>query len=194
MRALWFTFGQNKNLLIMKSLDNPNIGNPQSPVFQPSLNYSLILGLISIIIMTGAHFANIDEEGWPFRIVTWAIMIGAIYFILNHFKTKINSGYLTLGQGVKVSVLTGLFTGIIAGIFTYFLVTMIAPEIMDMAREKMLNAMEEQQNVSDSQMQKTLEIAEMLMAPGVISAMIALKGLICYTIIGLIISAIIKRE
>jgi Protein of unknown function (DUF4199) len=178
----------------MKPLDESNIGNPQIPAFKPSLNYSLILGLLSIIIIAGVHYAKIDETSWASVISHWLIMIGAIYFILNHFKTKINSGYLTIGQGVKVSVLTGLFTGIIAGICTYFLVTMIAPEIIDMAREKMLSAMEEQQNVSDSQMKQTLEIAEMFLAPGAISAIVALKGLICYTIIGLIISAIIKRD
>jgi hypothetical protein len=178
----------------MKPLDESNIGNPQAPTFKPSLNYSLILGLVSIIIIVGVHYAKIDESSWVSIIFHWVTMIGAIYFILNHFKTKINSGYLTIGQGVTVSALTGLFTGLIAGIFTYIFVTTIAPETIDMAREKMLSAMEEQPNMSETQMKKTIEMAEMLMSPGIISAIIALKGLALYTIIGLIISAIIKRD
>jgi hypothetical protein len=177
----------------MKSIDDFGTGNPETSVAKPALTYALIIGIVTIIFMAAVHYTHFDQTTIIYKIINWALMIGSVFLFLRHYKDKLNAGFLTIGQGTKLSALTGLLVGLITGIFMYFFMTSIAPEMMDTMNETMLMEMEKQ-NLSEQQMKQSLEMAKMFTSPGMIATFMVLGSIIFYTILGLIISAIIKRD
>ncbi|MBL7942723.1 MAG: DUF4199 domain-containing protein, partial [Flavobacteriales bacterium] len=115
------------------------------------------------------------------------------FLILNHYKKKVNNGFLSFGQGVGLSVLTGLVIGVIMAIFMYVYTKFINPDMIIKIQDKAIEDMQSQ-GLSDEQIEMSMGMAEMFMSPGffAISTLIAMP--IIFTIIGLIASAIVKKD
>lgn len=100
-----------------------------------SLNYGLILGLISIVFgvmlyTQGLHY----EMSTPVIVISTILTIVLIVLGTLAFK-KANGGYLKLGEAVKLAVGIALVSTIISLLYQYVLVNFIEPDFMDKALE-----------------------------------------------------------
>jgi hypothetical protein len=180
---------------IDKTLDTPNQfgGNPNTTLFSSALFYGVVLAAISIAIGIVAHITKWDTQGTSFKIFTWILFIGGITWTIYHFKNKKNNGYLRYGQGVGLSVLTGLVTGILSAIYMVIYMKYINPGLVDEIMEKSYEQMTDQ-GLSEAQIEQAIEMSAMFMTPTFFAVISVISWLFISLIIGLIASAFMKRD
>jgi len=177
----------------MDTIDNTLPNNPNTPLFKSALEYGLILSLIGIGIMLIAHYSGIDMNGTMWKSTNWVISAIMVAWMLWHFREKKNGGFLRYGQGVGLSTLTGLISGIIGGIFFFIFVKYLAPEFIENIENKAISDMQAQ-GLSDDQISQSMQYARMFMSPGAMVVYAILGAVVSYLILGLIFSAIFKRD
>ncbi len=177
----------------MDTIDSPRLENPNTPLMKHAMRYALILSGIGIAFMLIGHFSGWSMESWSYRIISWAISIGSIVWMVKNFKEVQNGGYLRVGQGTGLSALTGVFAGIITAIFFYIFVTQISPEFITNVQDKAIEDMTDR-GMSDEQIEESMKYASMFMSAGFMSTMAIIGSVFTYTVIGLIASAIFKRD
>lgn len=174
-------------------LDNTVLSNPNTPIRNHAFRYAIIVSAIAIVVILMSHFTKWNMESWSYRIINWVISIGAVVWMIWDFKNKQNSGYLRLGQGVSLSVLTGLISGFIVAVFFYFFMKYISPEFLENIQDKAMMDMAEQ-GLSDEQIEQSMSYASYFMSAGFIAIIALIGSVISYLILGLITSAIMKRD
>ena len=100
----------------------------QPKVGKFSLNYGLILGLISVVfgIMLFTMDAHYSQDPAN-TVISIVIMVAVTIWGIYSFR-KANSGYLSLGQAVKLGAGIALIAGIIGVIYTMVLANVMDPE------------------------------------------------------------------
>ncbi|WP_420322928.1 DUF4199 domain-containing protein [Flagellimonas sp.] len=158
-----------------------------------SLNYGLILGLVSVafsvmLYTQGLHY----EMSTPIIIVSILISVVVIFLGINAFK-KANGGYLKLGEALKIAVGIAVVSAIISLLYQYLLINFIEPDFMDKAMEiAKPQAFEKNPSMTEEQWEQAVEMQKKmgwLRYPiGLIIS--CLLGLI----IGLISGLILKKD
>ena len=93
-----------------------------------SLNYGLILGLISVVFSVMLFTMDAHTSQDPANsVISIAIMIAVIIWAILSFR-KANGGYLTLAESMKLGAGIGLISGIIAVIYTMVLANVLDPD------------------------------------------------------------------
>ncbi len=159
-----------------------------------AMNYGIILGLIMILISVITYVTGLALEGaqWPNWIYYVAFPIIILYAI-SQFK-KQNLNVLSLSQALKIGVLIGVFSAIVITIYSMIFNYLIDPEfmsqMMEVARDKML----ENPKMTEEIVDQSMKFVEMFSNPAIsgafMIAMSAIFGLI-YSLIG---GLIMKRE
>lgn len=159
-----------------------------------AMNYGIILGLIMIFISVITYVTGLALEGaqWPNWIYYAAFPIIVLYAI-NQFK-KQNLNILSLSQALKVGILIGVISAIVimiySMIFNYLIDSEFMSQMMEVARDKML----ENPNMTEEMVDQSMKFIEMFSNPAIsgafMIAMSAVFGLI-YSLIG---GLIMKRE
>jgi hypothetical protein len=93
-----------------------------------SLNFGLILGLISVVFgvmlyTMDAHYTQDPSN----TIISLVIMVGVIIWGIISFK-KAKGGFLSLGEAAKLGAGIALIAGIIGVIYTMILANVVDPE------------------------------------------------------------------
>lgn len=177
----------------MDTLDNSLPQNPNTPLLKSALEYSIMFSLIGIGMMMIAHYVGLDMNGWTWKLLSWAVSITLVGWMIWNFREKKNGGFLRYGQGVGLSTLTGLIAGVITGIFFFIFVKYIAPEFIENIENKTISDMQAQ-GLSDSQIEMNMKYASMFMSPGAMVIFSIIGSVVSYLILGLIFSAIFKRD
>lgn len=175
----------------MESIDYSK-QNPETPVMKPALEYAVIFSLITIALFAIGHYSGFEKATW-WRLLTFAASVAMVGWMIWNFRDKKNEGFLRLGQGVKLSFLTGIFAGIIGGVFTYIFITVITPDFMDSMQNEAIAQMEAQ-GLSEEQITQSLKFTGMFMSPVFMFLSSVLGSIISYVLLGLIFSAIMKRN
>ena len=123
---------------------------------------------------------------------TLLIDTSILFLTLKEFREQ-NAGYLGYSQGLGVSTLLGAIWGLASGAYNYiylnFIDTTVLQKQLDIAREKM-----EEQGLSESQITEAMKVSSMMMGPGVQFVLIVLMSTLFIFLLGLIVSAILKKE
>ena len=187
-------FGRNNSIVMNESLNNPGFeGNPRKPLLPEALKYALISGLLFIALAMVGFALGISEQHLALQLLGWVLYVAIPFVFLSHYKNKINKGFLSFGQGVGLSALTGLLLGVLMGIFIYMYAAYINPDMIVSIEDKAIEDMRSQ-GLSDDQIESSMAIAGMFISPGffAISSLISMP--LIFTIVGLIASAILKRD
>jgi len=93
-----------------------------------SLNYGLILGLISVAfsLMLYTMDAHTTRDTTT-QVIGIAVMVAVVLWGIYNFR-RANNGYLSLGEALKLGAGIALVSGIIAVIYTALLANVIDPE------------------------------------------------------------------
>jgi hypothetical protein len=159
-----------------------------------AMNYGIILGLIMILISVITYVTGMALEGvqWP-NWIYYVVFPIIILYAISQFK-KQNLNILSLSQALKIGVLIGIFSAIVIMIYSMIFNYLIDPEfmgqMMEVARDKML----ENPKMTEEVVEQSMKFVEMFSNPAIsgafMIAMSAIFGLI-YSLIG---GLIMKRE
>ena len=136
-----------------------------------AINYGVILGAIMILIAVIMYVTGMALEGkqWP-QYLYYIIFPATIIYAINQFKIK-NANMLSLGEGIKIGVLIGVISAILYIVYTLIFNYIIDPEFMgqvlEMAKDKML---EENPDMTEEMANQGLKFIEMFTNPFVSSA------------------------
>lgn len=154
--------------------------------------YGLIGGVISIVFTLMLYFNDMIAESATnvgIQLVGLAILIVIIVLGILQFK-KVNAGYITLSQALKIGAAIALINGIISLVFQYLLTQVIDPAVgaslIEVGKQQ---ALQQYPQMTDEQWEQGLAIQKVIgYAIGVILPIII--GLI----IGLITGLIVKKQ
>jgi len=156
--------------------------------------YGAITGIAIIVFSLIIFVADLYLN----RSITWIgyliLLGGMIWGTLDYRKNYMN-GFMSYGKAFSTSFMIGLFTGILAAVYTYVFAQFIHPgftqEILDMSREQMLAS---SPNLSEEQIDQALSYTAKFTTP----LMMLIFGFITYVVISAIISLItsifLKKE
>lgn len=98
-----------------------------------SLNYGLILGLISVVFGVMLYTQGMHYEMNTSVIVISTILTIVVIVLGTLAYKKANGGYLKLGEAVKLAVGIALVSTILSLLYQYVLINFIEPDFMDKA-------------------------------------------------------------
>ena len=158
-----------------------------------AMQYGLILGFVSVLLSVVVYaMGQTYEQPWWQGVLSFVIMLSCIVYALKIFKAD-NSGFLSLGEALKVGLATALIAGIIGVIFNLLFTTVIEPDfsanLLEKARMDMI-----EQDTPEEQMEMALSISEKMTSPVVLAAMGIIGSLFFGFIISLIAGLIMKVE
>ncbi|MCJ7758108.1 MAG: DUF4199 domain-containing protein [Gillisia sp.] len=159
------------------------------------LNYGILLGILSVIMGVIMYVTNAYiDPSLIYTAISFLILIGVITFGINDFKRE-NSGFLNIGDALKVGIGIAVIGGIITAVWSYLLINYIEPDymlqMMDVSREKI---MESDPNLTDAEMNTIMEMSAKFRTPWMIMAISLIGNLFFGLVISLISGLIMKNE
>ncbi len=170
--------------------------NNRTPAWKHSFTYGMGIGFVLIIISLIFYVMDVDtfENRWV-SWVSYLLMFAGMTIAAINYRNKELDGFMTYGQSFSVHFLTGLFAGIISGIFMIIFMTFLGDEIKQKALE---NAEQEilkrNPNASDQEIEMALKFTEWFTNPVMMGIMALLSSALFAAIYGLIASIFVKRE
>jgi len=159
-----------------------------------AMNYGIILGLIMILISVITYVTGMALEGvqWP-NWIYYVVFPIIILYAISQFK-KQNLNILSLSQALKIGVLIGIFSAIVIMIYSMIFNYLIDPEfmgqMMEVARDKML----ENPKMTEEVVEQSMKFVEMFSNPAISGAFMIAMSAIFGLIYSLIAGLIMKRE
>jgi hypothetical protein len=158
-----------------------------------SVNFGITFGIIMILQFVIMYVLNINPQESPtigviVNILNYLILpFALIYLAANNYKTKINQGFISIGETIKVGLTVCAIASLIYGVF-YLIFDFIIPEF----KEELLLKIQEitvKQNptLTSEQLKMSMKFVKIFMNPYIVVPF----TIIMYCVIGLIHSLIV---
>ncbi len=165
----------------------------KAPFWKPALTYGAILGFVGILVGVIFYVMDLAAVSWT-QWVSLLISLVIMIFLLVNYKKEHLGGYASFGQIWTMTLVIGIIATIIGTIYTYILMGIIDPELIDKmkiaAEQKMLNNPRIPESVMDSaleRMENSMNLKRMMI-------MSMIFGPVSWAILGLIIAAFVKKN
>ncbi len=124
-----------------------------------ALKYGIFLGLISVAFAIMLFTMDLHyQRSTTNTIISIVIIVFMVVIAIYQFK-KENSGYLTLGQALKIGLGVALIAAIISVIYTIVLFNVLDPDFMDKSFEYTKDTILEQNpNITEQQLEQNRKI------------------------------------
>jgi len=165
-----------------------------------ALSYGLFFGIIMGLELILGYILNIDPQtntsyGIGINVLNYLILPFIFIFIAcNNYKNKLNGGFVTFGQCLKIGVLVCVIAAIIYGIF-YTSFIYLVPEYFDGMLNKMDKILKDQNaQMTQEQIDMAVSMTKKFMTPAIAVpitiAIFAFVGLLHSLLVG----AIVKKD
>ncbi len=165
-----------------------------------ALLYGMLFGVIMILEFVIGYVMNVDPQtnrgyGITINVLNFFILPGLFIFIgCNNFKTKLNSGFISFGQCLKIGVTICIIAAIISSIFSSVF-NMIFPEYFQHMFEKMRVIMAEKSpQLTSDQVDMAISFSKKFLNPAIAIPSSAVIYAFIGLIYSLIIGAIVKKD
>lgn len=165
----------------------------KAPFLKPALIYGAILGGVGVLLGLILYFMDLSTESW----VQWiSLVIGIVVLVycLIAYRNEYLGGFASYGQIFKMALVISIIAALIGALYTYLLHGVLDPDLVDKIRiaaeERIMNNPRIPESFYDQAMERierSLTVKKMVM-----NAFI--WGTVMYVILGLIISAFVKKE
>jgi hypothetical protein len=173
--------------------------NTASPA-KSSLIFGLLFGVIMILEFVIGYVMNIDPQtnrgyGITINVLNFLILPLAFIFLgCNNFKTKLNSGFVSFGQCLKIGVTVCIIAALISAVFTSAF-AMIFPEYFEQMFDKMRIIMAEKSpQLTSAQIDMAISFSKKFMNPAIAIPVSVVMYAFIGLIYSLIIGAIVKKD
>jgi len=170
--------------------------NSQKPSLKSIIiSNALILSAISIAFNLMLYFLDMHyQQSQEAGIVGIIIMIAILIYAFIQFK-KINEGYLSLSEALKIGLGISLVAALIGVVYTYILTEFLDPGMMDKALDFQIEKIRmENPEITSDQIAGMREMQEKFSSPLIRSAFQIIGSLFIGFIISLIGGLIIKKS
>lgn len=161
-------------------------------VWKGVLNPGIFLGLILVLYSLLLYFTDQTFNKTLAAGVYLIYIVGAVLAVKS-FRENARGGYISYGQAVGAGAVVGLYAGIIAGIFTYILYTMIDPGLLDKLLEYTKQSMLDK-GLTDEQVEMSMKASSFMMKPWIMGISSVVNSVFMITIISLIAGIFLKKE
>lgn len=186
----------------MQTLDEVS-SQPQTPVpfMRRAVQFGLIWAGVGILISLIGYLTNTDPN-MPdsnttlkivYGVISFGIAVAMISLAIITYRDKDNGGWLSFGRGVVIALVTALISGAITGVFSILYITVINPEYIEIVREATI-AKIENDGGNDQAIEMATKMTDMMLNPVSMFFFSIMGSAIFGLIIGLVVSAIVKRE
>ena len=154
------------------------------------MNYGAVLGLILILIALLSWVLGVDEqESMIPSIINNIVIIGFLYYSILQFRDKINNGFISYSESLKLGTTVAFFSSVIMAFYTFIYISYLNPDmlanIMYMTEQAVLESNPE---ISEEELDLALEMTGNFTQPHWLMIMGVLSG----TFMGFFYSAIIS--
>jgi len=165
----------------------------KTPFLKPALIYGAILGGAGVLFGLILYFLDLGLESW----VQWAslaINLVVLIYVLVAYRNEYLGGFASYGKILKMAIAVGIVSSIIGAIYQYLLFAVLDPDMMDKVRIAMEERIMNNPRIPESFYDQAMERAErnLTIKRMVLNALIG--GTVFTIILGLIISAFVKKE
>ena len=159
---------------------------------QTGIKYGLITAVISIVYSVISFQTGLFLNFFLGMFIALLITVFMLVFAMREFK-KDNGGYMTLGQGILIGVVTILISSVIVQTFNFIYMNYIDTTIVTQMTDKIAEMME-RYDLPDEQIDEAVEKAQNdASSPTSILTNLLISGLIGL-VISLIIAAIMQKK
>jgi len=165
-----------------------------------AMQYGLLIGVISIFEFVIGYVLNIDPQtnktfGLVMNLSNMIILpFVFIYIACNNYKNKINEGFISFGQCLKIGVTIGLIASLVYGVF-YLVFTIIFPEFVPELIEKIMSiTIKEKPSITEAELEATQSIMDKVMNPYITIPLSIVMNCFIFLIHSLIVGAIVRKD
>lgn len=165
-----------------------------------AMQIGVLFGVLMILEFVISYLLNIDptkNEGFGIIINILNLLIFPIAFITigcNNYKNKINSGFISLSESIKIGLTICVIAALIYGIFTSVF-NMIFPEFIEEILSKTKAVMlKKNPKMTTEQVEMAMSFTKKFMSPFIAIPFTAVMYAFIGLLYSLIIGAIIKKE
>lgn len=170
----------------------PNISFTHKSVINTGFLWALS-GIIFALIPSFTGNQSNSTLGFALAGAGFAVNICILVYAIKKYRDEESGGYMTFGNGFLFIFFASIYAGIILGVFSYIQVTFIDPGMMDEAINAQMAEMEKQ-GMTEEQMEMTQSMTGFMKWPIFIAAVALLGKIFAGILMGLIISAIFKKD
>jgi hypothetical protein len=166
--------------------------NEQYPSWKHAMTYGLYLGVVLIVLSLIYYLLDVFTESWT-GYISYIILLIGILFSQIKYRDDHLGGYITFGQSFSTGFLTGLFAAILTAIFSYFFMSYLGEDFIETLLEKTMTELESNPNLTDEQIDQTMNMTRKFMTPGIMTAFSFFGSAIVALILSLIAAIFTKR-
>lgn len=170
------------------------------------MKYGLIWGAIgAVLLLVGYNLGWMDMEigdngqpvqnsaSWISSLLGIGIAVAVIVMAINHHRDNLQRGFITFGQCVGVGFWTGLFAGLVSGVFAFLFFSFIAPDHFSEMTEALKSSFEDQ-GMGEDEIEMAMSMSSAFMSPVAMAVMSVIGSIIYGVIISLIAGIFLKKE
>ncbi|MBI5219686.1 MAG: DUF4199 domain-containing protein [Bacteroidia bacterium] len=165
----------------------------KSGFLKNTMTFGAITGMAFIIISVLFYLLNIENQNIS-QYIDYAILIAGIVFGTKYFRDKMNHGSITYGKALGSGVLISLFSAIILAFYTFLFFKIIDPGALGKIYDLMEQQMMKQPNLTDQQIEMSIEMAKKFTTPVTISIGIIFSFTLLGFVFSLITSIFLKKK
>lgn len=170
----------------------------QTQVVSPvaiGIRFGLLVALTGILVDFLTRIIGLSVLVYSIVAGGLALIIAIVGIVLAHraFK-KANSGTMTYGQGLIITLVMLLISSLLSALFNYLYVNYVDPDFVGRMKDEMTAFMERNRVPEDQIAKNTAKFDEMNPSFGMAMVNGLKNGLIGGIVLGLIISAFTKRK
>jgi len=165
----------------------------KAPFWKPALIYGLIVGFVSILVSVIFYFLGLSLSRWT-SWVSLAVTVVVLVYVLLAYRNEYLGGYASYGKIFLMSLAVGIISSILGAIYTYLLYNVIDPEMADKTRIMAEEGIMNNKRLTESMKEDWIERMDGRFTTAKMVRTALIWGIIISTILGLIISAFVKKE
>lgn len=165
-------------------------------IWKETLNYGIILGLISVGLSVLTYMFDLTFRTW----IMWPtilINIVILYLLLRSYRDHYNNGYITYGKSVGAGVIISLYAMIISAIYIYVLYAFIDPGLTEKSlafAEERIRTRMAARGLPEGSLDSMMARQAKMMTPWFTSLMAVINGVFTGLIMSLIVSLFVMKS
>jgi len=186
---------ENLDYICLRTKNFIKMENKKS-ILKYSTTPGIILGIVFILISVIIYVSGIDqfENKWANNLIYIPMIIAIVYY-QKDYRDNLNSGFLSIGEAVKIGVTVVVIATILSSIYSFIFLTYIEPDFM----ENMLIKVEEQiletnPEMTEAQLDMSISMAKKFMTPAFTIPMAIIWNAILALVVSLISGLVLKKS
>ena len=128
-----------------------------------TLNYSVILALIFIVMQLIGMLTGLATESW-FKWASFPITLALYFILLKRLRDQELGGFISYSKVLGQGTLMGLYSGVMVGVFMFMYLEFVDASFIESTLQQTYNEYQKA-GMSDAQIEQAMPFVEKFMSP-----------------------------